>query len=274
MMEYGVGHNAYAHLIKSVRDRYGYDFSQYAETSIKRRIAHFMQSQRINRIEFLEDKLLNDESMFEAFVQGMSVTVTQMFRDPMFFKSLRQLALKRLSTYPLIKIWIAGCATGEEVYSVAILLREIGLLDRSLIYATDMNQQSLQIAKQGIYTIDAIKQYTANYIASGGTGSFSSYYQAKFDAVLMDKRLKNRIIFSQHNLTADASFNEFQLILCRNVLMYFKRLMQNRIVTLFHDSLCHFGLLGLGDKESLMFSETVKLFVEIDRRQKIYMKVN
>lgn len=273
-MEYGIGPSGYVHLINSVRDRYGYDFSQYAETSIKRRIAHFMQSQRIIDIEFLKDKLLSDESMFEAFVQGMSVTVTQMFRDPMFFKSLRHFALKRLSTYPIIKIWIAGCATGEEVYSVAILLHEIGILDRSLIYATDINQQSLQIAKQGIYSIDGIKKYTANYIASGGTDSFSSYYQAKFDSVLMDKSLRKNIIFSQHNLTADGSFNEFQLILCRNVMMYFKRVMQNQIVTLFHESLCNFGLLGLGDKESLMFIDTIKLFAEIDKRQKIYMKVN
>lgn len=269
-----MGHAAYIHLINSVRDRYGYDFSGYAETSVKRRIAHFMHNQRINEIESLKNKLLSDETMFELFVQGMSVTVTQMFRDPVFFKSLRHFAVKRLSTYPIIKIWIAGCATGEEVYSVAILLREIGILDRSLIYATDINQKSLQIAKEGIYAVAEIKQYTANYIASGGTDSFSSYYQTKFDSVLMDKTLKKSIIFSQHNLTADGSFNEFQLILCRNVLMYFKRDMQDRIVALFHESLCPFGLLGLGDKESLMFTDAVKFFEEIDKTQKIYMKVN
>lgn len=231
-----------------------------------------MNEHKIYDIEELKAQLLSDEEFFEQFIQNASVTVTEMFRDPMFYKALREKVLPRLGTYPIIKIWLAGCATGEEVYSIAILLKEHGLFDRSIIYATDINQNSLRIAKEGIYHIDKMKDYTYNYIRSGGEGSFSSYYKANFDSVIMDKSLRKNIVFSPHNLAADKSFNEFQLIICRNVLIYFNQNLQNKILNLFYESLCTFGFLGLGNKESLLFTDKKKMFGEIDRKERIFIK--
>ena len=202
----------------------------------------------------------------------MSVTVTEMFRDPLFYKSLRKHIIKRLATYPFIKVWIAGCATGEEIYSIVILLQEEGLLSRSVIYATDINQKSLQVAKDGIYTVENMKSYTANYQKAGGTKSFSEYYKAKYNSVMFDKALKQNIVFAAHNLAVDKSFNEFQLIICRNVLIYFNQQLQNKVINLFYESLCPFGFLGLGNKESLLFSDARKHFEEIDNKEKIFMK--
>jgi chemotaxis protein methyltransferase CheR len=216
--------------------------------------------------------LLQEEKLLEEFIQEVSVTVTEMFRDPAFYKSLRAKVMKRLATYPFIKIWIAGCATGEEVYSIAILLQEEGLLSRSVIYATDINQKSLQMAKDGVYAVDNMKAYTSNYQKAGGTNSFSEYYKAKYNSVIFDKALKQNIVFAAHNLAVDKSFNEFQLIICRNVLIYFNQQLQNRVVDLFYDSLCPFGFLGLGSKESLLFSDKKKCFEDVDRREKIFMK--
>jgi len=196
-----------------------------------------------------------------------------MFRDPSFYKSLREKVLKRLATYPVVKIWLAGCATGEEAYSVAILLKEEGLLERSIIYATDINQKSLQIAKQGVYSLEGMKTYTSNYLNAGGKNSFSEYYKAKYGSALFEKSLSQNILFSPHNLATDKSFNEFQLIICRNVLMYFNQHLQDKVVDLFYESLCPFGFLGLGDKESLLFSGQKEKFEEIDRKEKIYMRV-
>ncbi|MGC1240065.1 MAG: CheR family methyltransferase, partial [Chryseosolibacter sp.] len=218
--------------------------------------------------------LLQDESVFEAFVRTISVTVTEMFRDPAFYACLRHKVMKRLATYPFIKVWVAGCATGEEVYSIAILLKEAGLLERSIIYATDINQYSLKIAKDGIFPIDLMKAYTLNYQKAGGERDFSGYYVAQYDAVLMDKSLRNNIVFAPHNLASDQSFNEFQLILCRNVLIYFNQALQNKVMNLFYDSLCTFGILGLGNKESLLFTEKQKCFDVIDRKEKVYIKTS
>jgi chemotaxis protein methyltransferase CheR len=197
-----------------------------------------------------------------------------MFRDPAFYKSLRNNVLKRLATYPFIKIWMAGCATGEEVYSMAILFKEAGLLNRVLIYATDINQKSLQVAKEGVYPLENMKQYTSNYQKAGGKKSFSEYYMAKYDSVLFDKSLKQNIVFAAHNLAIDKSFNEFQLIICRNVLIYFNQKLQNNVINLFYESLCPFGFLGLGNKESLLFSDKKKQFEDIDRYEKIFMKTD
>jgi chemotaxis protein methyltransferase CheR len=197
-----------------------------------------------------------------------------MFRDPAFYKGLRQKVTKRLATYPFIKIWIAGCATGEEVYSLAILLKEEDLLQRSVIYATDINQKSLQIAKDGIYPLTNMKAYTDNYIKSGGKNSFSEYYKAKYNSVLFDKSLKDNIVFSPHNLTIDRSFNEFQLIICRNVLIYFNQNLQDKVISLFHESLCTLGFLGLGNKESLLFTSKRKCFEDVVKKEKIYMKIS
>lgn len=260
-------------LLESIRFVYGYDFTDYAEASVKRRVTHFMNKHKIDAIGKLAKLLLKDEHFFEEFIQEVSVTVTEMFRDPFFYKSMREKVMKRLATYPFIKIWIAGCATGEEVYSMAILLKEENLLERSIIYATDINQKSLQIAKEGIYSVSHMKTYTTNYIKSGGKTSFSSYYQAKYDAVLLDKSLRQNIVFSPHNLTIDRSFNEFQLITCRNVLIYFNQQLQNQVINLFYESLCPFGFLGIGNKESLLFSDKKACFDEVDRKEKIYMKI-
>ncbi|HEY9046831.1 MAG TPA: protein-glutamate O-methyltransferase CheR [Ohtaekwangia sp.] len=264
----------YKELLESIRFIYGYDFTDYAVPTVKRRILHFMKNHDIEAIDKLAKKLLKDERFFEEFVQELSITVTEMFRDPSFYKCIRDKVVKRLATYPILRIWIAGCATGQEVYSLAILLKEESLLERSIIYATDINQKSLQAAREGIYPLDSMKLYTNNYLHAGGKKSFSEYYVAKYNSVLFDKSLRENVVFSPHNLAADKSFNEFQLIICRNVLMYFNQHLQNRVVDLFHESLCSFGFLGLGDKESLLFADKRTSFDDIDRREKIYMKVN
>jgi chemotaxis protein methyltransferase CheR len=260
-------------LLRAIRRVHGYDFTDYAEASIHRRIDHFMKTRKIPSLEFLSRSILTDEKTFEEFVQELSVTVTEMFRDPTFYKSLRDNVIKRLATYPFIKIWMAGCATGEEIYSIAILLQEEGLLNRSVLYATDINQKSLQTARDGVYPMENMKSYTANYQKAGGTRSFSEYYIAKFNSVIFDKSLKQNIVFSPHNLAVDRAFNEFQMIICRNVLIYFNQNLQNRVIDLFYQSLCPFGFLGLGSKESLLFSDKRKSFEEVDHREKIFMKV-
>jgi len=259
-------------LLDAIRVEYGYDFTDYSEASVKRRINSFRDSRNIGTIDELGKMILKDEDLFEKFIQEISVTVTEMFRDPPFYKSLRNSVLKRLATYPFIKIWIAGCATGEEVYSIAILLSEEGLLNRTLIYATDINQKSIQIAKEGLYPLENMKQYTSNYQKAGGKKSFSEYYKAKYNSVLFHKSLKQNIVFAPHNLVIDKSFNEFQLIICRNVLIYFNQKLQNNVVNLFYESLCMFGFLGLGNKESLLFSDKRNNFEDIDRHEKIFMK--
>jgi chemotaxis protein methyltransferase CheR len=262
----------FKNLLESIRFVYGYDFTDYSEASVIRRIDHFMGTRKITALELLGKMILKDENLFEEFIQEISVTVTEMFRDPVFYKSLRENVLKRLATYPFIKVWIAGCATGEEIYSIAILLQEEGLLNRSVIYATDINQKSLQVARNAVYPVENMKVYTANYQKSGGTKSFSEYYKAKYNSVLFDKSLKQNIVFAAHNLAVDTSFNEFQLIICRNVLIYFNQQLQNKVIDLFYESLCPFGFLGLGNKESLLFSAKRKQFEEIDHKEKIFKK--
>ncbi|WP_114782660.1 CheR family methyltransferase [Botryobacter ruber] len=259
-------------LLESIRFKYGYDFTDYAEASATRRIAQFMKTNRIGTVPELEKILLRDEETFARFILEFTVNVTEMFRDPPFYKSLRENVIKRLATYPVIKIWIAGCSTGEEVYSMAILLKEEGLLDRSVIYATDINQRALQTAREGVYRMSLMKTYTSNYQKAGGKSTFSDYYTAKYDSALIDKALKQNIVFSIHNLAVDKSFNEFQLILCRNVLIYFNQSLQNKVINLFYDSLSPFGFLALGNKESLLFSDKQNDFADVDKRERIYRK--
>jgi chemotaxis protein methyltransferase CheR len=259
-------------LLESIRFVYGYDFTEYAEASVIRRVDHFMKTNHVGTMQDLAKMLLRDEIFFARFVQEFTVNVTEMFRDPAFYKSLRKNVLGRLATYPVIKIWIAGCSTGEEVYSMAILLQEEGLLHRSVIYATDINQRALQAAKDGVYSLDLMKNYTTNYQKAGGKSAFSDYYLAKYNSALIDKSLKQNVVFSIHNLAVDRSFNEFQLILCRNVLIYFNQSLQNKVLNLFYESLCPFGFLALGNKESLLFSDKQKHFEDVDKREKIYIK--
>lgn len=262
----------YRDLLESIKFIYGYDFTEYAEASVRRRIDLFMDSRKIKGVDVLKNMVLEDQRLFEEFIQNISVTVTEMFRDPAFYSSLREHVVKRLATYPFIKVWIAGCATGEEVYSLAIVLKEANLLRRSIIYATDINQKSLMTAKEGIYPIENMKLYTTNYQQSGGTASFSEYYKAKYNSVMFDKTLKENIVFASHNLVVDKAFNEFQLIMCRNVMIYFNQQLQKKVINLFNESLCTFGFLCLGNKESLLFSDVREKFDEIDQRQKIFMK--
>ncbi|HYF67290.1 MAG TPA: protein-glutamate O-methyltransferase CheR [Ohtaekwangia sp.] len=259
-------------LLNLLHEAYGYDFTGYADASIRRRSMHFMTTHRITSVAELQKILLSNEKIFEEFVQNISVTVTEMFRDPLFYQSLRQRVCPRLATYPVIKIWIAGCATGEEAYSVAILLKEEGLLSRSVIYATDINQHSVNLAKDGVFPMDNMKNYTQNYQKSGGTKSFSEYYIANYNHAIFDRSLKKNMVFAPHNLATDQSFNEFQLILCRNVLIYFNQELQNKVINLFYDSLCTFGFLGLGNKESLLFTDKKSCFEMLDKKEKIFMK--
>jgi chemotaxis protein methyltransferase CheR len=259
-------------LLESIRSVYGYDFTEYAEASMRRRIRHFMSVNNFGSVGELSKTLLKDELALEQFIEETTVNVTEMFRDPSFYKSLHENVFQRLATYPFIKIWIAGSSTGEEVYSIAIFLKEMGLLERSVIYATDINQKAIQTAKEGIYHLKKMKSYTSNYMKAGGQRSFSDYYVSQYDAALLDRSLKKNIVFSAHNLATDKSFNEFQLISCRNVLIYFKQQLQNKVIELFYESLCPFGFLALGNKESLLFAESRKNFEEVDRRERIFIK--
>jgi chemotaxis protein methyltransferase CheR len=259
-------------LLYSIREVYGYDFTEYAEASVIRRINLFMTNHSLTTVAALTDLILGDRQQFEEFIRAISVTVTEMFRDPVFYRQLRKLVIPRLATYPVIKIWIAGCATGEEVYSVSIILKEAGLLGRSIIYATDINQHSLQQAKDGIFPIGKMKEYTLNYQKSGGEMPFSDYYTSKYNVVKFNSELSQNLVFSVHNLTMDKSFNEFQLILCRNVLIYFNQQLQRKVIDLFFESLCPFGILALGNKESLLFSNRKSDFEELDKRERIYIK--
>lgn len=220
-------------LLDVLNTTYGYDYTGYSPSSIKRSIVYFMDTRQIPNILILKKLLLDNETLFGEFVRSVSITVTEMFRDPLYYKALREKIIKRLATYPVIRVWVAGCATGEEAYSIAILLKEEGLLDRSVIYATDINQYSLAIGLQGAYPLKNMQLYTTNYLKAGGLNSFSEYYTAKYDSALFDNALKQKIVFSAHNLVTDKSFNEFQLVTCRNVLIYFNNELQNNVIDLF-----------------------------------------
>jgi len=259
-------------LLEAVFQRYGYDFRHYASASLTRRISIQLRRQKIKHISELIPVLLHNKEAFDLFLQDMSITVTDMFRNPPFFKELRNLIVPKLKTWPYVKIWCAGCATGEEVYSLAILLKEENFYDRCQIYATDYNKRSLSIAKDGIYSLSKIKNYTANYNKSGAKASFSDYYHAKYDGGKINEELKKNIVFSHHNLVSDSAFGEMNLILCRNVLIYFNQTLQNRVLDLYEKSLCPGGFLCLGAKESLNFSSVEKKFEPVDKKKNIYRK--
>ena len=241
-------------LINDVLEHHGYDFTGYSRASLKRRLSRlYSLDKHVSFAEF-RYKTLNDDVYFKHFVEGVTVNVTEMFRDPSFYQLLRQKILPNLNTYPFIRIWLAGCSTGEEAYSIAILLQELNLLHKSLIYATDLNPTVLEKAANGMFPLSQMKNYSENYIASGGKKDFSSYYTANYSLAKFDVELKSKMIFSTHNLVSDRSFNEFQLILCRNVLIYFDRPLQFRVFQLFDQSLENLGYLALGTKETIDFS--------------------
>jgi chemotaxis protein methyltransferase CheR len=259
-------------LLEAIRRRWGYDFTHYSYASIKRRLDHAKRESGFERFTQLLDQLLHDERAFDRFLRYMSVTVTEMFRDPPFYKSVREKLIPVLKTYPFVKIWCAGCATGEEVYSMAILLHEEDYLGRARIYATDFNKHSLDVAEKGVYPARYLDTYAANYRAAGGQRDFSDYYSSGYEFAKIKDFLKERITFSYHNLVTDGVFGEMNMISCRNVLIYFDKTLQGHVLGLFTDSLRHGGFLCLGAKETLNFSEVRPLYDPTDAKQKIYKK--
>ncbi len=258
-------------VLSDVLEVYGYDFTGYSRASLKRRIVRLYELDRFVSFAEFRYKVRNDTNYFKRFLEEVTINVTEMFRDPAFYKSLQQEILPRLGTYPLIRIWVAGCSTGEEAYSVAILLKELNLLHKSLIYATDINSAVLESAKQAMIPLSKMKLYTENYISAGGKEHFSDYYTANYSLGKLNEDLKEKIIFSTHNLVTDNSFNEFQLILCRNVLIYFDRELQNKVLQLFDASLEKFGYIALGTKETLDFSTVSNKFERVNS-EKIWRK--
>jgi chemotaxis protein methyltransferase CheR len=259
-------------LLEGVYRHYGYDFRQYAFSSLRRRLRKRLEAEGLSTFSQLQDRVLHDPTALEGMLRDMSVNVTGMFRDPTFFLALRQKVVPLLRTYPFVRIWHAGCASGEEVYATAIMLEEEGLYDRSRIYATDLNVHALDRAKAGIFPLARMREYTASYQQAGGLRSFSEYYTANYDAALFDSRLRRNVLFAQHNLATDTSFSEFNLIFCRNVLIYFDRNLKARALKLFADSFAPLGLLCLGRRESLRFTDVEHDYDEIDAKERIYRR--
>jgi chemotaxis protein methyltransferase CheR len=260
-------------LLEAIFKRHGYDFRNYARASLMRRLHYVRQKVGLERLSNMIPLILYDTSFTNQLLLDLSVTVTEMFRDPEFFLELRNKVIPLLRTYPFVKIWHAGCATGEEVYSMAILLEEEGFYDRVQIYATDINQESLNIAEEGIYPVENIRKFTANYQKSGGKSSFSDYYHAKYEMGKMNESLKRNIVFSQHNLATDHAFGDMHIIICRNVLIYFDKQLQNHVYHLFNSSLITRGFLCIGSKESIEFSDIRHQFEAISAKWRIFRKL-
>ena len=259
-------------LLEALYRKHGYDFRNYGKAHIKRRVLHRLAASGLNYVSDLQHKLIYDDNFLKLLLDDLSITVTEMFRDPDFYKAVRQEVFPILKTYPFFKIWHAGCATGQEVYSMAIMLQEEGLLDRAQIYATDFNNIALKKARDGIYPVDKIKEYTQNFQRAGGKSSFSDYYTARYDSVILDQSLKKNIVFADHNLVTDSVFAEVNMIVCRNVLIYFNKNLQERVFSLFEQSLIPGGYLCLGSKENLRFSNIFRNFEVENDKEKIYKK--
>jgi len=260
-------------LLEGIFQRYGFDFRDYARASLRRRVWKRVHAEGLTKVSALIEKVLHEPSCMERFLLDLSINVTAMFRDPTFFLALRRKVVPLLRTYPFVRIWDAGCSSGEEVYSLAIMLHEEGILGKCRIYATDMNEVVLEHARGGIFPLSTMQENTSNYLKSGGTGSFSEYYSARYDSAIFRPELRENIIFAQHNLATDGSFNEFNLVICRNVLIYFNNELQAKVQKLFHQSLEMFGLLGLGRKENLKYDEIAKQYTTIDEQERIYRRV-
>jgi chemotaxis protein methyltransferase CheR len=259
-------------LLQGIRSRYGYDFAHYSRASLKRRLERALSQTRLTHFNELLDRLFHDEKSFDEFLKIMSITVTEMFRDPNFYQAIRKHVVPLLKTYPFIKIWHAGCATGEEVYSMALLLHEEGFLDRTRIYATDFNKHSLDAAANGVYSARQMAAYATNYQLAGGKGYFPDYYNDGYELAKFKDFLKERITFSYHNLVTDGVFGEMNIICCRNVLIYFDKTLQDEVLGKFSESLRHGGFLCLGNGESLNFTAIQPLFAAVDKAQRIYQK--
>jgi len=260
--------------LEAVNEMYGYDFRDYAKAYLKRRLRRLMNMFGLMSISELQHKVLHDVSAFELLVQDLSIHATEMFRDPSFFLAFRNEVVPVLHTYPSVKLWHAGCSSGEEVYSMAILLKEEGLYDRTLIYATDMNEGVIERAKNAIIPLGRMKQYSENYQKAGGRHSLSEYYTAHYDSVVLDNALRENVVFAAHNLVSDSVFGEMQVVTCRNVLIYFTRALQNRVLETFSASLCRRGFLCLGSKESILFWPGGDEFEQAVPGEKIFRKKN
>ena len=259
-------------IIVLLMTQYGYDFTNYSMASFKRRVLRVMDINKMDSLYKLKNAILHDATFKRQLLETVTVNVTEMFRDPLFYKQITNKVLPVLASYPNINIWHAGCSTGEEVFSMVILLQEAGLLKRCRIYATDVNPANIEKAQQGIIDARMMKDYTQNYIKAGGKNDFSSYYPARYENAIIRKDLREKIVFTQHNLVGDEVFNEFQLICCRNVLIYFNRILQNRVLDLFYNSLAPLGYLALGTKESLLFTGVKEKFEITDSTAKIFRK--
>ncbi|MGZ5492853.1 MAG: CheR family methyltransferase [Thermoanaerobaculia bacterium] len=260
-------------LTEGVYRHYGFDFRDYSLPSMRRRIWKRIYAEGLSTVAGLIEKVLHDSSCMERLLLDLSINTTAMFRDPTFYLAFRRKVVPALRTYPYLRIWHAGCSTGEEVFSMAILLQEEGLYDRCRIYATDINEAVLQKAKSGIFPLATMQENTANYIAAGGTGTFSEYYTARYDHAIFRPSLRENVVFAQHNLVTDASFNIFNVILCRNVLIYFNSVLQARVQHLFLDSMEMFGTLALGKKESVRFTAVADNYQEVDADEKVYRRI-
>jgi chemotaxis protein methyltransferase CheR len=260
-------------LLDGVFRHYGYDFRDYATSSVRRRLRHLIVAERLGSVAELSERLLHDPIWLDKLLAAFSINVSAMFRDPTFYRALRDKLVPILRTYPFVRIWHAGCSTGEEVYSTAILLHEAGLYERCRIYATDINEAVLRKARDGIFPLTSMKAYTANYIQAGGTTAFSEYYTAQYDNAIFRPWLRRNIVFAQHNLAMDTSFNEVHMVVCRNVMIYFNRSLQTRVLDLFSASLVRLGFLCLGNKESLKGTGGEAAYDVVDAEERIYRKV-
>jgi chemotaxis protein methyltransferase CheR len=260
-------------LLEAVYRRYGFDFREYAPASLRRRVNRRVKLEQLPSISALQDQLLRDPEVMQQLLLDLSINVTAMFRDPTFHLAFREEVVPLLRTYPFTRIWVAGCSTGEEVYSLAILLEEESLYERARIYATDINEDVLERARLGVFPLAKMQDYTRNYIGGGGKRSFSDYYTSGYDGAAFDRALMRNVVFAQHNLAMDRSFNEFHVILCRNVMIYFERSLQERVFDLFDGSLARLGILALGHKESLRTSAHADRYEELDAAERLYRKV-
>jgi chemotaxis protein methyltransferase CheR len=260
-------------LLEALYQRYHYDFRSYARSSLRRRLKVAMNKFECSNLSQLQHRLLHEETLLPTLMDILTVQVTDMFRDPAYFKALRAQVVPMLRTYPSLKVWVAGCSTGEEAYSIAILLKEEGLLERTLIYATDINSIALEKAQAGVYELDRISGFSDNHRQAGGHGSLSAHFTAAYGKVAFDRSLKAHMTFADHSLSTDAAFSEVQLVSCRNVLIYFNRALQDRAIGLFRDSLCYKGFLGIGASETLRFSAHAKSFEQLSAEERIYQKV-
>jgi chemotaxis protein methyltransferase CheR len=260
-------------LLEGLYRFYGFDFREYSRASIRRRVLELARAEKVETISAFQNKVLHDTACMERLLLGLSVHATAMYRDPSFYLTFRTKVVPLLKTYPTVQIWLAGCSTGEELYSLAILLREEGLYERCRIYATDISEAVLRRARDGIFPLALMRDYTNNYHQAGGVHEFSDYYTARYDNVILNPSLRKNVVFSEHNLATDGSFNEFQVILCRNVMIYFNKDLQARVHNLLYDSLSMFGVFGIGNKESLKFTPRAAFYESLNDNDRLYRKV-